>query len=78
MVNKKQVLVNADARPQDVLAMSLFAQGNKIAEKFCYRKLSGIDAVRYYLVQKHNWLPSQVNGMSCADLSFCLKESEFD
>ncbi|MBH1555824.1 hypothetical protein I5U56_06520 [Stenotrophomonas maltophilia] len=36
--------------------------------------LTGLDAVHYYLVQKHHWLPSVVRAMSLEDLRFALTE----
>lgn len=36
--------------------------------------LDGLDAVHYYLMQKHHWLPSVVRAMSLEDLRFALTE----
>ena len=36
----------------------------------------GKEAVYYYLIQKHNWLPDQVRSLSTEDLFFVL-DSEF-
>lgn len=37
--------------------------------------LTGIDAVRYYIIQKHNWLPRDVRSMSTEDmLLVCAEE----
>lgn len=36
--------------------------------------LDGIDAVRYFLMQKYHWLPSVLNGMSNTDLVFAMSE----
>jgi hypothetical protein len=64
------------ARLQSAVTKHLFILGNKIAETKGYRSLSGIDALQYYLMQKHNWLPSQVKNMSMEDLSFCMEEDQ--
>jgi hypothetical protein len=69
-------LVSADANLQSALAKFLHAKGDKIAKEYGYNNLYGIEAVYYYLIQKHNWLPSQVKGMSYDDLSFCLEDLE--
>lgn len=36
--------------------------------------LDGLEAVRYYLMQKHHWTPSQLQAMSLEDLRFALTE----
>lgn len=36
--------------------------------------LMGLDAIHYYLVEKHHWLPSVVRAMSLEDLRFALTE----
>lgn len=36
--------------------------------------LDGIDAVHYFLIQKHNWTPAQVRSMTHEDLRFALSE----
>jgi len=46
--------------------------GDHLAEREGYKDLSGIDAVHYYLIQKHHWTPAQVRGMSSGDLRFLL------
>ncbi len=38
----------------------LFAE--KLVKREKYKNVSGLDAVYYYLIQKHNWIPSQVKG----------------
>lgn len=59
---------------QNTLMRSLTLIGNKLADKEKYKNLSGVEAIHYYLVQKHNWFPSQVRSMTLEDLSFCLEE----
>lgn len=53
---------------------SIEAFGNEIARRMNYKSHRGIDAVHYYLVAKHNWLPSQVRHLSAEDLAFLLAE----
>jgi hypothetical protein len=53
---------------------SIEAFGNELARRMDYKAHRGIDAVHYYLVAKHNWLPSQVQHLSAKDLTFLLAE----
>lgn len=46
--------------------------GDQLAEKQGYRDLDGIEALRYYLLLKHGWLPAQVRALSTDDLRFAL------
>jgi hypothetical protein len=62
---------------QAVTMKHLYLVGNKIAKKENYKSLSGIDAVQYYLIQKHHWQPSQVRAMNIEDILFCLSEENF-
>lgn len=48
--------------------------GHHLAEREGYRKLDGMDAIFFYLVQKHHWLPRDVRTMSTEDLCFVLEE----
>jgi len=57
------------------LAYVLEVFGDTLAKQQAYKSdLDGLDAVRYYLMQKHHWLPREVNSMSYADLRFALIE----
>ena len=38
--------------------------GNKLANEQGFKDIEGIEAIRHYLMIKHNWLPSQVQSMS--------------
>ncbi len=49
--------------------------GNHLAKKERYRSHTGLDAVRFYLVNKYHWLPSQVDAMSFKDLRFVMEET---
>lgn len=59
---------------QSGLNFSLYVFGDYLAKKHGYKSVYGIDAVHYYLMQKHNWLPSVIKSMSKEDLRFCLEE----
>jgi hypothetical protein len=48
--------------------------GHFLAEREGYREVDGMDAIFFYLVQKHNWLPRDVRSMSIDDLRFVLSE----
>lgn len=48
--------------------------GDHIAKREGYKESGGIEAVRFYLVTKFRWLPSQVHSMSYQDLRFVLSE----
>lgn len=56
------------------LTYSLEVFGDSLAEKHGYDGLSGLDAVRYYLMQKHHWLPRDLHSMSHDDLRFALTQ----
>lgn len=50
--------------------------GNDLAKKNGYKEHQGIDAIQFYLMQKHNWLPSAVRSMSLDDLKFAIAEDK--
>ncbi len=56
------------------LAYTLDCFGDEIARRESYSEHTGMDAVHYYLIQQHHWLPSQVRHMSTDDLHFLLLE----
>jgi bifunctional pyridoxal-dependent enzyme with beta-cystathionase and maltose regulon repressor activities len=47
--------------------------GDHLAEEFGYVDLDGIEAVQFFLMEKHHWLPSQVKTMSYEDMLFALQ-----
>ncbi|MCO7224723.1 hypothetical protein [Pleionea sp. CnH1-48] len=53
---------------------TLIVFGDELARREKYQGLNGMDAIHYYLVQKHNWLPSQVKSLSMDELHFLLTE----
>ena len=48
--------------------------GDYLAEKEGYKCHTGMEAVFYFLMQRHNWTPSQVRSMNHEDLDFALAE----
>jgi hypothetical protein len=52
--------------------------GDALAKKHSYQFLGGMDAVYFYLMKKHNWLPRDVRSMSPEDLRFALHEEMQD
>ncbi len=60
-------------RAQADYALEVFGDSLKASQGW-KNDLSGLDAVHYFLVQKHNWLPSVVRAMSLEDLQFALTE----
>jgi len=62
---------------QTVTMKHLQLIGEEIAKRENYKSLSGLEAVHYYLIQKHHWQPSQVRAMNIEDVSFCLSEEKF-
>lgn len=49
--------------------------GDHLAKREKYNSdLHGLDAVRYYLMQKHHWLPRDVQTMNPADMEFAMSE----
>lgn len=49
--------------------------GDHIAKREKYRSdLAGLDAVRFYFMQKHHWTPVTLREMSIEDMRFVLTE----
>lgn len=53
---------------------SLECFGDDLAKREGYKGLKGMDALFYYLVQKHHWLPSQVRALNVEDLELLFSE----
>lgn len=53
-------------------ALSFF--GNVIAKEENYLSHTGIDAIHWYLICQHGWLPSVVKSLSIDDLLFLMAE----
>tara|TARA_R110002110_G_scaffold100359_2_gene255801 strand:+ start:360 stop:650 length:291 start_codon:yes stop_codon:yes gene_type:complete len=57
------------------LKYSLARFGDYIAKREQYRSnISGLDALSFYLIQKHHWTPATVREMSIEDMRFALAE----
>ena len=56
------------------LAFHLDLFGDVLASREGYMKHHGLDALHYYLVQKHHWLPSQARSLNWVDLQFLFAE----
>ena len=48
--------------------------GDHLAKREGYKEHDGLDAIHYYLMCKHGWLPSQARSLSWEDLQFSLAE----
>jgi hypothetical protein len=59
---------------QGNIAYMLAVFGDHLAKREGYQTHSEMDAVHFYLVTKHHWLPSTVRSMSFEDLEFVLSE----
>jgi len=54
------------------LAYLLELFGDHLSKKEGYGDLNGFDAVRYYLMQKHHWLPRDLAALSHNEMRFAL------
>lgn len=54
--------------------LTLLFFGDHLAAKHKYKSLNGLEAVHYYLVQKHSWEPGYVRSLSLTELLFLLSE----
>lgn len=59
---------------QGELKYNLVCFGDHVAKREGYKEHKGIDAIIFYLVQKYNWLPSQVKSLNDDDLKFIFTE----
>jgi hypothetical protein len=48
--------------------------GDHLARREGYKALSGMDAIHFYLIEKHHWLPAQVKALNAEDLMLLLEE----
>ncbi|UQI41900.1 hypothetical protein [Vreelandella venusta] len=75
-IKKSKTLNEAEYRLFDNEAKtkySLARFGDYLAKTHSYpRSLAGLDAVRYYLMQKHHWTPSTLRDMSIDDMEFAV------
>lgn len=63
-------MCNADAE----LKYILIRFGDYLAHREKYKVHKGLEAVRYFLVQRHNWLPGDVFALSDDMLQFLISE----
>lgn len=63
---------------QGAIAFHLELYGNDLAKQEGYREHTGLDAVRFYLMNKHGWLPRDVRTMSIEDIDFATSEMRKD
>lgn len=52
--------------------LAVMAKGDALAKQHGYKTLKGLEACRYYLMVKHNWLPRDVMSMTPRELEFAL------
>lgn len=50
--------------------------GNELAAQEGYEHHKGMDPVRFFLMNKYSWTPSQVKSMSNEDLEFAIAEDK--
>lgn len=75
-MSKKDDLNDARARLHHAsadLTVILEQQGDLIAKHHGW-SVSGLDAVRYHLMQKHHWTPAELFAMSNDHLHFAMSE----
>lgn len=77
MSNEQEELDEARKRLHSANADRYFfveKSGDRLAKEHGYRGLFGDEAARYYLMQKHGWLPREVMSMSFEELAFALSQ----
>lgn len=68
--DKRLCLAEAEAK------YNLIIFGDHLATREGYTQHKGIDALHFYLVEKHHWLPAQVRSLSDTDLLFLFAEEK--
>lgn len=56
------------------LDYSLAVFGDTLAKREKYKDLDGMEAIHYYLIQKHHWLPRDVRAMTADDIRLVLSQ----
>ncbi|WP_299327889.1 hypothetical protein [Parasphingopyxis sp.] len=56
------------------LNFNLEVFGDHIAEREGYQRHQGLEALRFYIIEKFKWLPRDVRTMSLDDMRFILEE----
>jgi len=54
------------------VALDIF--GDELAKRYKYKEHDGIDAVHFWIIERHHWMPSVVRAMNSEDLRFLLEE----
>lgn len=48
--------------------------GDYLAQREGYKAMQGLDAIHFYVMNKHHWMPAQVRAMTFDDLRFVLAQ----
>jgi hypothetical protein len=60
------------------LYVNLEIFGDELAKRYKYKRHRGIEAVYFWIIERHHWLPSTVRAMNAEDLGFLLEEGMAD
>jgi hypothetical protein len=74
MANKRYTVMRKLHEAEGKTMYHIECFGDHIAKREGYKSMNGLEAVHYYLIQKHNWLPAQVRALNLEDLGFLLRE----
>ncbi|MCK0743586.1 hypothetical protein [Chromohalobacter nigrandesensis] len=74
LTEEQEKLHEAEAQTKYHQHRLLVRLGDKISKREGYKssELTGLVAIRYYLMQKHHWTPAQVMAMSEEHLEFAM------
>lgn len=73
-MNEYYQTINHRVHAEADLFFNLHVFGDHLAKTHGYAHHQGIEAVHYFLMLKHGWLPSQLKSMSAEDLRFAIEE----
>ena len=73
-MNDYHAAIHSRLHAEADMIYGLHCFGDYLAKREGYRVHKGIDAVHYYLILKHGWLPAAVRSMNPLDLCFALEE----
>lgn len=62
-------LYKAEAEMLGIIA----SKGEALAKKMGYGRLSGMEAIHRYLIERHHWLPWDVSRLTADDLGLLLE-----
>jgi hypothetical protein len=74
MSKEKYEILSKRYAAEGQLNYCLAVFGDHLAKREGYKAVDGMDAVHFYLMTKHHWLPRDVKSMSQEDLTFALRE----